>query len=52
MGMTGSYVGVDVSKGSLDIAARPRQPAQSFRNDQAGINDAVDYVKGLEPVWW
>jgi transposase len=48
--MTGSYVGVDVSKGTLDIAARPRQPAQSFRNDQAGINAAVDYVKGLEPV--
>lgn len=50
MGVTETYVGVDVSKDTLDVAARPRQQAGSFRNTETGINGAVTYLKKLAPV--
>jgi transposase len=50
MGNTETYVGVDVSKDTLDVAAHPRQQARNFRNSDTGINEAVAYLKKLEPV--
>jgi len=45
-----TYVGIDVSSDTLDVAAHPRQQAKSFRNNEAGINEAVTYMKNLAPV--
>jgi transposase len=50
MGNKETYVGADVSKDTLDIAAHPRQQAQNFRNNNTGINEAVTYLKILAPV--
>jgi transposase len=50
MGITETYVGVDVSKDTLDVAAHPRQQTKSFRNNDVGINEAVPYLKKLAPV--
>ena len=47
---TGNYVGVDVSKDTLDIAVHPRQQARNFRNNGAGINGAVTYLNDLDPT--
>ena len=47
---TATYVGVDVSSDTLDIAAHPRRQAKHFRNNDGGINEAVTYLKGLAPV--
>ena len=46
----GTYVGVDVSSNTLDIATHPRQQVRSFRNTEAGINEAVTYLRKLAPV--
>ncbi len=35
--MSEVWVGVDVSKGGLDVAVRPGDEAWSVKNDQAGI---------------
>ena len=50
MGNTGTYVGVDVSKDTLDIAEHPRQQARNFSNNDAGISGAVTYLKKLAPL--
>jgi transposase len=44
------YVGVDVSKETLDMAVHPRQQTRHFRNSETGISAAVTYVKSLAPV--
>lgn len=44
------YVGVDVFTDTLDIAAHPRQQARHFENNDAGINEAITYLKKLAPV--
>jgi transposase len=50
MGVTEIYVGVDVSKDTLDVAEHPHQPARNFRNDEKGINEVVICLKKLAPV--
>lgn len=50
MGNTEIYIGVDVSKDILDIAAQPSQQARKFENNDAGINEAVVYLKKLAPT--
>ena len=50
MGNTETYVGVDVSKDTLDVAAHPRQQAKSFKNNDTGIGEAVTYLKKLAPA--
>lgn len=50
MEVTETYVGVDVSKDILDIAAQPYQQARKFENNDAGINKAVAYLKKLTPT--
>ncbi len=50
MAKTETYVGIDVSKDKLDVATHPRQQARGFRNDEAGINEAVNWLKKLTPM--
>lgn len=44
----GDYVGVDVSKASLDVAVYQKEGRWSFSNDQEGIRELVSWVKGLK----
>jgi transposase len=50
MGDVETYIGIDVSEDTLDMAVHPRQPARSFSNSNAGIDEAVAYMKKLAPV--
>ena len=44
---TGTYVGIDVSKDSLDVAVNPQQPVKCFKNSGAGITGLTAYVSDL-----
>jgi transposase len=43
------FVGVDVSKGHLDLHARPTGSAARYDNDPAGVAALVERVAGLKP---
>ena len=47
---TKTYVGVDVSKDTLDIAVHPRQQSKQFKNSEAGIIGTASYIEGLAPA--
>ena len=40
------YIGVDVSKAALDVAARPTGEADRFENTPAGIRRLVSWIAG------
>ncbi len=40
----GGYIGIDVSKASLDVAIRPSDEERRFDNDEAGRNALVEWV--------
>jgi len=44
-----SFVGVDVSKDSLEAHARPANCGQRFANDPAGIADLLAWIKPFAP---
>ena len=44
------YVGVDVAKNTLDVAISNGVEVRQFPNDHKGINQTVEYIKGLEPA--
>lgn len=44
------YAGIDVAKGSMDVAVHISGEHRSFTNDEEGINQAVAYLKGLRPA--
>jgi len=44
-----NYVGIDVSKGTLDVAVHGQQEHWSFANDTSGISKAVSMLKELSP---
>lgn len=44
-----NYVGIDVSKGTLDVAVDGEQEHWSFENDQSGINRAISMLKKFSP---
>jgi transposase len=44
------YVGVDVAKGTLDVATSDGVEVKRFTNDQEGINQAVGHIGGLDPI--
>lgn len=44
------YVGIDVSKSSLDMAVHQSKPQRSFSNDEKGIAQAVRYLVSLDPA--
>ncbi len=43
------YTGIDVSKGSLDVAVRPAGEQWGVANDPEGIDDLVARLEGLRP---
>jgi transposase len=43
-------VGVDIAKGTLDVAASNSKEARQFNNNHEGITSAVHYIAGLKPV--
>lgn len=44
-----SFVGIDVSKGQLDLAVRPGGEKWSVANTEAGISEAVEALRGVSP---
>jgi len=43
------WIGGDVSKQSLDVAARPGDESWSVQNSRAGINALIRRLKRLSP---
>ena len=43
------YVGIDVSKDSLDVHVRPTGEAFSIASDAEGVADLIERLKGLAP---
>ncbi len=48
--MDQSFVGLDVSKASLDLAIRPSDAAQVFANDATGIAAVVAHLQAVAPA--
>ena len=46
---TETYVGIDVSKARLDVAIVPGEQTWSVANDDGGITELVEKLKGLTP---
>lgn len=44
------YVGIDIAKGSMDMAVHPSGQVCSFANDDKGINQAVTHLVKLSPA--
>jgi transposase len=44
------YIGIDVSKGQLDVAQAPRGEAWSFVNDTEGIRSLAQRLSALKPA--
>lgn len=43
-------IGIDVSKGQLDLGLDGEKPHRRFGNDEAGIQDILEYLSGLGHV--
>ena len=50
MEVSRSFVGVDVSKGRLDVAVRPSGESASFSNDELGIKPLVNRLGEIQPT--
>ncbi len=48
--MNETYVGIDVSKDSLEIALRPSETQQSFSNDAEGIAQLIQWLQPTQPA--
>lgn len=44
---TEKFVGIDVSKETLDLAVNPQQPVKQFKNNESGISGITTYIKEL-----
>ncbi len=44
------FVGIDVAKGSLEVAVRPDDNRWTVSNDEEGISDLVDGLRKLKPT--
>lgn len=44
------FVGVDVAKSTLDVAASDSRETQQFSNNDEGIGQAVRYISGVKPA--
>jgi transposase len=44
------YVGVDVAKGTLDVAVSNSQETRQFTNNHEGISRAIQYIASLQPA--
>lgn len=45
-----TYVGIDVSKATLDVAAGNRKEIKHFSNDESGITQIISYLKKEMPT--
>jgi hypothetical protein len=45
------FVGINVSKGTLDVALRPSGESFRVSNDQGGIRALVERLSGVQPSW-
>lgn len=45
----GGYIGIDVSKCSLDVAVRPSDEEGRFDNDEAGLDALVEWIRLRAP---
>ena len=45
-----TYVGIDVAKAGMDVAARPSDERWAISNDETGIRQLVSCLKTLEPA--
>ena len=45
----GIFVGIDVAKAQVDVAARPTGDRWTVSNDDAGISQLASRLKALEP---
>ena len=50
MEVSRTFVGVDVSKGRLDVAVRPSGESASFSNDELGIKPLVNRLEEIQPT--
>lgn len=50
MNETPCFVGIDVSKDSLEVALRPSDTAQSFTNDDEGIAHLIECLRPQQPT--
>ena len=48
--MSGTYVGIDVAKAELVVAARPTGETWAASNDSTGIRSLIDRLRALEPT--
>lgn len=48
--MNETYVGIDVSKDSLEVALRPSNTVQSFTNDEEGIAEILQLLRPQSPA--
>ena len=48
--MDQSFVGIDVSKATLDLATRPSDTAERFTNDAPGIAAVVAHLQQVAPA--
>jgi len=47
--MNETFVGIDVSKDSLEVALRPSNTVQSFTNDDEGIAQLIESLRPQQP---
>jgi transposase len=48
--MNETYVGIDVSKDSLEVALRPSEHVQCFSNDEEGIAQLIQVLRPQQPT--
>lgn len=48
--MNETFVGIDVSKDSLEVALRPSNTVQSFTNDDEGIAQLIESLRSQQPA--
>ena len=46
---TKRFVGIDVSKGQLDVHVRPDDRKASYANNDVGIAQLIEYLQPLQP---
>ena len=47
---TGTFIGIDISKGTLDVAEWPSGNTYQFSNDKKGIGQAVRAIQSRQPA--
>lgn len=47
---TGTFIGIDISKGTLDVAEWPSGNTYQFSNDKKGIGQAVRTIQSQQPA--